>query len=38
LVGHQNLGAGTVDGYRILAGQLIIPKIGAARLKRLSAA
>ncbi len=35
--GTGDLGTGTVDGYRILAEQHLIPEIGAARLKRLSA-
>jgi len=35
--GTKNLGAGTVDGYRILAEQHVIPLIGAAKLKRLNA-
>ncbi len=35
--GTKNLGAGTVDGYRMLADQHLIPEIGAAKLKRLSA-
>jgi integrase len=35
--GTKNLGQGTVDGYRILANQHLIPVIGATKLKRLSA-
>jgi integrase len=35
--GTRNLGVGTVAGYRILADQHLIPVIGAAKLKRLSA-
>jgi hypothetical protein len=33
--GIKNLGAGTVDGYRILADQHLIPAIGVAKLPRL---
>jgi hypothetical protein len=35
--GTKNLGQGTVDGYRILANQHLIPVIGATKLKRLTA-
>ena len=35
--GTKDLGAGTVDGYRILADQHLIPLIGATKLKRLTA-
>ena len=35
--GTKNLGEGTVNGYRILAYQHLIPAIGATKLKRLTA-
>ena len=35
--GTRNLGKGTADGYRILAGKHLIPEIGATKLKELSA-
>ena len=35
--GTKNLGEGTIDGYRILADQHLIPAIGATKLKRLTA-
>jgi integrase len=35
--GTKNLGAGTIDGYRTLANQRLIPRIGNTKLKRLSA-
>jgi integrase len=35
--GTKNLDPGTVDGYRILADKHLVPKIGATKLKELSA-
>ena len=35
--GLKDLGPGTVSGYRILAGQHVLPLIGATKLKELSA-
>jgi integrase len=35
--GTRNLGQGTVDGYRILADQHLIPEIGATKLRKLNA-
>ena len=35
--GTKTLGHGAVAGYRILAGQHLIPAIGATKLKRLTA-